>query len=93
MVYKFNWSPEAKRELKFIYEYLAFHLLEPQIALNNIQNIIYKVSSLSYFPERHPKLFYSRNYNIRKFCFKKFIILYQVDNFSHSVYILHIFHR
>ncbi len=92
MVYKVIWSLDFQKELHFIYDYIFFHLQEPITAKNNLNQIISKISSLSFFPERYPKVINSKNFNIRKLRFKKFIIIYQVNRFTMQVYILHIFH-
>jgi toxin ParE1/3/4 len=54
MIYKVQLSDEAKQDLRGIYEYIAFTLLEPVIALNLRNRIVSKLKSLDEMPERYP---------------------------------------
>lgn len=92
MEYAVNWTDVFQDELLSIYQYIFFNLKEPLTAQNNLTTIISKVSSLSFFPERYQKIYNSKYFNIRKLRINKFICIYQVDNFTKQVYILHIFH-
>lgn len=93
MEYTVNWTQTFKNELHAIYYYIFFNLKEPITAQNNPEQIFSKVHSLSFLPDRFPKLYNPFNYNIRKLCYKNFIILYEVNHFTQQVYILHIFNR
>jgi len=93
MVYNVVWSSEFLEELDYIYSYIFFNLKEPITAQNSLNTIISKISSLSFFPERYPKINNSKYFNIRKLRINNFICIYQVDNFTKQVYVLHIFHR
>ncbi|MCL2050480.1 MAG: type II toxin-antitoxin system RelE/ParE family toxin [Lachnospiraceae bacterium] len=52
MTYKVQLTEEAKVDLRGIYEYIAFTLLEPGIAKNIKERIIAGLKSLSYMPEK-----------------------------------------
>ena len=54
MIYKVQLSDEAKQDLRDIYEYIAFTLLEPLIALDLRHRIVSKLNSLGEMPERYP---------------------------------------
>ena len=54
MIYKVQLTEQAKRDLRDIYEYIAFTLLEPGIAENLKQRIIDKLKSLNALPLRCP---------------------------------------
>ena len=54
MIYKVQLTDEAKLDLRGIYEYIAFSLLEPGIARNVRQRIIAGLQTLNQMPERYP---------------------------------------
>ena len=54
MIYKVQLTDEARLDLRGIYEYIAFNLMEPGIARNVRQRIIAGLKSLSQMPERCP---------------------------------------
>ena len=54
MSYKVQLSYEAKQDLRGIYEYITFTLLEPVIALNLRNRIVSKLNTLDEMPERYP---------------------------------------
>ncbi|MCL2811805.1 MAG: type II toxin-antitoxin system RelE/ParE family toxin [Clostridia bacterium] len=54
MMYRVQLAEEAKRDLRDIYEYIAFSLLEPEIAMNIKQRIVDELKSLRQMPCRYP---------------------------------------
>jgi len=54
MIYKVQLTDEAKQDLRSIYEYIAYSLLEPTIARNVTNRIVYGLKSLNNTPERYP---------------------------------------
>ena len=54
MIYKVQLTEEAKRDLRDIYEYIAFSLLEPGIAKNLRNRIVGELKSLREMPGRFP---------------------------------------
>ena len=92
--YEIKQTKQFELELRNIYNYLLFHFQEPITAEKNLRNIIEKVYSLQYYPERFPRIttYNHDNYNLRKLSVKNYIVIYQVNNDTHEVYILHIFH-
>jgi len=52
-----NWqvvfTGQAEQDLRDIFEYIAFSLLEPEIADRQVKRIMDKVDSLGHMPERH----------------------------------------
>lgn len=88
--YKVIWLNSFKTELSHIYFYLCNNLKQHYSAKNLHTRISKLLSSLSYFPERYPKL--SIHKDIRKIVFNKYIILYTVNLNTQEVFILHIFH-
>lgn len=70
------WSPHFQKELKKIYEYIAYKLKEPIIAKKFYREIIGSLNSLKTFPECYPKILLNHNkttQDIRKINFKNFI--------------------
>ena len=54
MIYKVQLTDEAKWDLRGIYEYIAYTLLEPIIAKTVKNRIVSGLKSLSNAPERYP---------------------------------------
>ena len=54
MIYKVQLTDAAKLDLRGIYEYIAFSLLEPVIARNVKNRIVSGLKSLNKTPERYP---------------------------------------
>lgn len=51
--WKVVYTEVAEQDLRSIYEYIAFTLLEPQIAKKNVRKIMNDISSLDNMPLRH----------------------------------------
>lgn len=51
--YKVIYSPAAKNDLRGIYRYIAFELLEPKIAADQVNRIREIVRKLDVFPEKY----------------------------------------
>ena len=54
MIYKVELTQQAKQDLRDIYEYIAFTLLEPGIARNLTRRIVAGLKSLEEMPGRFP---------------------------------------
>ena len=54
MTYKVQLTDEAKKDLRDVYEYIAFSLLEPVIAKNITRRIVSGLNSLKKMPRRYP---------------------------------------
>lgn len=91
--YNIIWSPNFKRELESIYNYICNKLNAKIIADNLYNQIINQIYSLKYYPERYQKL-NIKDENIRRLIVNNYIIIYKInDIFPDQVYILHIFHN
>lgn len=90
--YIVNPTPSFEKNMEEIYNYIFFKLKEPNIANKLYKLVIKEISSLQYSPERYSRVLYNKNRNIRKLLVKKYIIIYEVDNNTGQVFILHIFH-
>lgn len=76
--YKVVWLNSFKHELSRIYYYLSEILKEPSTANNFHKKIFKMLSTLSYFPERYPKMSFDKD--IRRMPIDKYIILYTVNH-------------
>jgi toxin ParE1/3/4 len=78
MKYKVVLTNQADTDLRDLYEYIAFILLEPETAAKQLERIEKVILSLDEMPERFPVLdkepWYSRE--IRKLIVDNFIVLY-----------------
>lgn len=54
MIYSVQLTEQARQDLRDIYEYIAFSLLEPGIAEKLIHRIMNNLDSLKEMPERFP---------------------------------------
>jgi len=54
MIYKVQLTDEARLDLRGIYEYISYSLLEPMIAKNVKNRIVSGLKSLNKMPERYP---------------------------------------
>ena len=54
MIYKVQLTDEARLDLRGIYEYISYSLLEPMIAKNVKDRIVSSLKSLYNTPERYP---------------------------------------
>lgn len=99
MIYvnKYAIFPSAtfKRELKEIIYYFKQKLKEPIIAKNFYKNVIKEINSLEFMPERHIKITYykDKKRNLHRLLIYNYVIIYEVDNSTQQVFILHIFHN
>ncbi len=92
--FRLHITSQFNDEFDKMYNYIKFSLHSPRAADKFYFKIKKSILSLNHFPERFPVLsnnFYLKN-NIRKMVVYKFIIIYEVQNNSKEVFILHIFH-
>lgn len=72
------YSSKAQDDLKAIYEYIAFELLAPDTASNQVKRIMKSVKSLSEMPMRY-KLYDDEPWKSKKLrCFLLIITLYSL---------------
>ena len=53
MIFRLNYSAEARLDLKNIYQYIAYKLLMPEVAARQTERIMKAVRSLEQMPMRH----------------------------------------
>ena len=80
-----------KLELLNIIHYIKTSLKQSQNAIFLYNRILRKISSLNFMPERYARINNS-NKNLIKVLINKYIIIYETNNFTREVFILHIFH-
>ncbi len=93
--YKINITEPFYEELDRIYYYICFFLNSPKAAKRLFNKIKEEILTLEYFPERYSRICENekiKKQNYRKLPINNYIIIYQVDNKFHNVFILHIFH-
>lgn len=92
--YIIHYTPQFELELDEIYHYIYYHLYSPQAADNLNTKVKLFISHLDLFPERYSKVPIPKKlhyHNLRKMPVDNYIIIYEVDTYSHEVFILHIF--
>ena len=86
------YSHQARQDLKNIYEYIAYSLLEPETAQKMYQRIIESARSLELMPERNP-LYKDEPWHSRGLRFlpvKNYLLLYTVGKATNTVSIVRI---
>ena len=53
MIWKVVYTGQAEQDLRGIYEYIAFTLLEPEVAMRQVKRIMDSIAKLSHTPMRH----------------------------------------
>lgn len=83
-----------KKEFNKIIRYLKYTLDEELIANRLYKKVIKEISSLNFMPERYSKIniTYNKTRNLRKVLIDNYIVIYEVNNNTGQVFILHIFH-
>ena len=87
--YALNWTPEAKSDLKSIFEYISC-IENRQRAFYVITGIRKKAKDTSKFPTKHPKESYVNRDNIRFAVKWSYKIIFEIK--GNTVRILSVFH-
>lgn len=92
--YRINLSDEALQDLRDIYEYIAFGLKEPQIAVAQVNRIRDGIRSLDTFPNRYKLVDWEpwAGCGIRQMVVDRYLVFYSTDSESPAVNIIRIFH-
>lgn len=93
--YTIHTTSTFEDELQNIISYIYFFLKEPRISIKLYKKIINEIFSLSIHPERYSKIHHKLNSDtltLRKLPINNFVVIYEVDNLTHQIFILHIFH-
>lgn len=95
-VYKIITTKTFEEEFKNIFHYIHFFLKEPITATKIYNKILLAISDLILFPKRNPKFYFNskNSYKVlRKFLVSNYILIYEINEFSKEIYILHIFQK
>lgn len=90
--YKVLYSPEALIDLKDIYAHIAYELLVPETARNQVNRIRKEIRSLDSFPSRYALVDWEpwKNLGLRKIPLDNYTIFYLVDDSSQTVTVIRI---
>lgn len=79
--YRIEYATRAKKDLRDIYTYISFSLMEKQTAKNLSRHIRKEIRSLDTFPERYPKVEWEpwASLGTRKMSVDRYIVYYRVD--------------
>ena len=91
---KIEWSPEARKDLREIYDYIKNDLNEPKIANSITLKIRERVEKLQFYYKIYPLIsFENSKRTIRKIKLKRYIIFYTFYEEEQTIYILRILHE
>ena len=88
------WTNPFKIQLHNILFYLDFSLQNPIASRELYHKIIASLENLKILPRLYQKITSKRYFNkeIRRLVVSNYVIIYEVDDKSHKVNLLHIFH-
>ena len=92
MIFEVAYSAEARQDLRDIYEYIAYELLEPQAASRQTERILKAVRSLEQMPMRH-RLYEEEPWHsqgLRVLPVDNYLVFYLPDETSATVSIIRI---
>lgn len=92
--YKVIYSPAAKNDLRGIYRYIAFELLEPKIAADQVNRIREIVRKLDVFPEKYKVVEWEpwSSFGMRCLPVNNYVVYYLVNNDRKIVTIVRVFY-
>ncbi len=92
--YLINYSDNALRDLRDIYEYIAFELKEPGTATAQVNRIRDSIRVLDTFPAQNKAVEWEpwSNRGMHQMPVDNFIVFYTTDDENFSVYIFRIFY-
>jgi len=94
MSWKINYSAQALEDLKAIYEYIAFELLVPETARDQVKRITDSISKLDEMPMMYKAYKEEpwKSKGLRLFPVDNYIVLYLPKEDSNTVVIARIFY-
>lgn len=92
--YTVYYSPIAKDDLKSVYRYIAYTLLEKKTAADQTNRIRKEIRSLNVFPERYRLVEWEpwHQMEIRQTSVDNYIVYYRVDHKTQRVEVVRIFY-
>lgn len=90
--YQVIYSPTAKEDLFTIYRYIAFELLEPDIAEKLVNRIRNRIKKLDMFPKKHQEVQWETwlSMGMRKLPVDNFVVYYLVNDDRNLVTVVRI---
>ena len=90
--YKVNYSPQAIEDLKDIYSYIAFDLLVPDTAKNQVNRIRKEIRSLDFMPARFSIVDWEpwKSIKMHKLPVDNYVVFYLVNSDTLTVKIVRI---
>ncbi len=87
-------SPDAREEVRAIYQYIAFTLLAPEAAEGQVNRILNGMQSLENMAMRHTLYEKEpwRSRGLRKLVIDNYIVFYITNEQAHEAVILHVFY-
>ena len=92
MIFEVAYFAEARQDLRDIYEYIAYELLEPQAASRQTERILKAVRSLEQMPMRH-RLYEEEPWHsqgLRVLPVDNYLVFYLLDEIIATVSIIRI---
>ena len=88
------YSQEAKDDLRNVYRYIAFELIEPKIAENQVNRIRDNIKKLDSLPERHQLVEWEpwSSLGVRHYPVDNFVVYYLIKEELKIVAIIRIFY-
>lgn len=94
MTYQINITDQANQDLRNIFEYIAFELQEPQVAIGQLNRLEKEIYSLDQMPERYRvydrEPWRSRNLHIMPV--DNYLVFYIPKTDDKTVYITRVFY-
>jgi len=92
--YRVIYSPTAKEDLFGIYRYIAFDLLEPKIAADQVNHIRDCIRNLDVFPKKHQEVTWEpwSSIGMRYVPVNNYVVYYLVNDDHKLVTIIRIFY-
>lgn len=92
--FRVEYSQEAVDDLREIYAYIAFELMVPDTARNQVKRIREKIRSLDFMPEKYVTVDWEpwKSRNVHKVPVDNFVIFYEIENSKSVVTVLRIFY-
>lgn len=90
--YKVSYAPEAVNDLKDIYAYIAYELLVPDTARNQVDRIRKEIRSLDFMPTRYALVDWEpwHSLGLHRLLVDNFIVFYLADDASRTVTVIRI---
>lgn len=92
MTFRIDYSIVARHDIREIYQYIAYHLCQPEAASRQINHIMEEIRSLEFMPMRY-KLYEEEPWNsmgLRVLPVDNYLVFYLLNEANGVVNIVHI---